>query len=167
MKIKNLPRHPRGANREIPLTHSRCKTGMFHFRKGGVVVLLFAISLFAPQKIFSETLFFDNFNVSSSGGLNNEFDNPGRQRGTFAPLEYNDTSFSISDTGIYADKCYNDENFIFAAPQRNFTGQGNFVIEYDLDLYTNLTTHFMAMNFGKPKEELRSGMPGISIMMGK
>ena len=179
MKNKNLPLHAQSANCEIPLTpfrkggikipltHSRCKTGMFHFKKGGVIAFLLVISLLAPQKIFAETLFFDNFNVSSSGDLNNEYNSPGRQRGTFAPLEYNDSSFSISDTGTYADKCYNDQDFIFAAPQRNFIGQGNFAIEFDLDLYTNLTTHFMAMNFGKPKEELRSGMPGISLMFGK
>jgi len=43
---------------KIPLAHSRCKTGMFHFRKGGIILLLIFLTcskLFAVTNYVSKT----------------------------------------------------------------------------------------------------------------
>jgi len=66
MKNRNIPQHnrnspgaARGANREIALAHTRCKTGMFHFTKWGLIILIY----FASQKILADTHY-----VSPTGG---------------------------------------------------------------------------------------------------
>ena len=75
MKTKNLPRHTRGANREIPFTHSRCKTGMFHFSlkdrdkiQGGIITI-FILILLTCSRILGGTNY-----VSLTGSHTSPFD---------------------------------------------------------------------------------------------
>jgi len=132
-----------------------------------LTTILIALTISLTATIQAEVLFSDNFNIDGSGNVNTDYDTPGRQRGTFAPLEYSSTVPTITDTGIYAGKYFCDQ-FNNSSPYHDFTGQGNFSIEFDMDLYTNLASHFMVMSFGKPSAGAGYETPGgMEVFFGK
>jgi len=132
-----------------------------------LTTILFVLIISLISVIQAEVLFMDNFNIDGTGNLNTDYNAPGRQSGTFAPLEYTTDSPTLTDTGIYAGKYYCDV-LNNSSPQHNFIGQGNFSIEFDVDLYTNLASHFMVVSFGKPNAGAGYEIPGgMEVFFGK
>ena len=133
-----------------------------------VIITVLATTFLSTQNIYAEVLISDNFNISGDGYLNTDYDKHGRQRGSLAPLEYSPEYFTLSSTGTYAGKCFNDQNANFTSLEHDFTDFNSFIIDFDLDLYTNLLTHYMGISFGKSSEGSSYGsQTGMDLLFGK
>ena len=132
------------------------------------IFAIIAISLFTNQKSHAEILVSDNFNIPGQGYLNTDYDVPGRQSGSLAPIDYEPEYFELSNIGTYAGKCYNNQNANFMSLDYNFNDYKSFVIDFDLDLYTNLPSHYMGISFGKDSEGSGYGsQTGMDVLLGR
>jgi len=99
---------------------------------------------------------------------------PGRQSGTDAILGYtwwlnpNGTPPpSVTDVGIYTGKALLGGHCT-VTPSRNFTDHGDFSIEFDVDIVTNLDTHYFSIGFGKNAENAGyEHKYGMEVLVGK
>jgi len=142
-----------------------------------VFTALFFISiLLVPEKTFAEIIFSDNFTVTSYGDVNTDYDAPGRQSGTVAPLTYSwwtdGSTPQVTNAGPHANKLLLNFDITGTSctpnPSYNFNNLNNgFSIEADLDIVTNLETHFIS--FGIFKDHANGGYshPGFDILIGK
>ena len=139
-----------------------------------LTIILLALTISLTTAIHAELLFSDNFNVTSSGDLNTDLSATGRQSGTFSELGYswwlnpNGTPPpSVTDVGTYAGKALLGGHCT-VTPSRNFTEHGDFSIELDVDIVTNLDTHFFSVGFGKIQANAGWSHPwGMEVLIGK
>ena len=82
------------------------------------------------------TTFEDNFNVTGSGNVNHNYDQTDRQSGNIAPILYNHANgpSTVTDLGSNAGKCNMNGSVSasYLSPNYNFTGAGDFSIEYEV-----------------------------------
>jgi len=139
-----------------------------------LTTILLTLTISLATAVQAEVLFSDNYNVDTSGDLNTDLDAAGRQSGTFAELGYswwlnpNGTlPPSVTDVGTYTGKALLGGHCT-VTPSRNFTEHGDFSIELDIDIVTNLDTHFFSIGFGKNAENAGWSHPwGMEVVLGK
>ena len=148
------------------------KTFVKFFPMLSLVLLLTGISN-------AETIFMDNFNITSDGGdINYQNDAPGRQTGTVSlPLQYSwydDGSGNygypaVINDGPYAGKCIIDPGQslygIAMSPNDNFNANTNIIISYDLTRTDS--NGWCSVQFGKAYYHLAPWTaPGMTVIMG-
>jgi len=135
-----------------------------------LIVLIISLTTAAQAEI----LFSDNFNANAIGDINTAIDAPGRQSGTFSTLGYTwwlnpigTPPPSLTNAGPYAGKALLGGHCT-VTPAKNFTEYGDFSIEFDFDIVTNLNTHFGSIGFGKDTPNAGWSHPwGMEVVLGK
>ena len=127
----------------------------------------------------AETIFGDNFNITSGGGnINYQSDTPGRQTGNITlPLNYslhtdgsgNYGIAAVTNDGPYAGKCIIDPNKslygIAMSPEYDFNANSNITISYELT--RTETNGWCSIQFGKTYYSSAPwSSPGMSFIMG-
>ncbi len=138
------------------------KTFVKFFPMLSLVLLLTGISN-------AETIFGDNFNVTGSGDVNYQIDEPGRQSGTAATLMYNLNGIGayVTNAGPYAGKCV-FESSTSISPNHNFNESGNYSIEYEITR-TEVAGGWVTISLGNNHGNVypwHDTEPGFCIVVG-
>ena len=139
-----------------------------------LTTILLALLISVTTIVQAEILFSDNFNANIIGDINTDIDAVGRQSGIDSPLGYtwwlnpNGTPPpSLTNAGPYAGRAILGGHCT-VTPAKNFTEYGDFSIEFDLDIVTNIPTHYFSIGFGKDTPNAGWTHPwGMEVVIGK